>query len=397
MDPTLPMDDHLQRAMRGFHEHFGRAGRFAAVAPGRVNLIGEHTDYNDGFVLPMAIERQTVIVADAVQHPRVRLASAAMRHQASFELADPLAPVKADDKQPSWSNYVRGVIAGFLAKGVTVGGFDALIDSTVPVGGGLSSSASLEVAAATLLEQMTGCMLDPVEKALLCQQAEHAYAGVPCGIMDQFIAVMGEADCAMLLDCRSRRTRMVRLADPAVTVLIVNSNVRHKLAGGEYAERRQQCERAAAELGAPALRDVDRVQLLKAKDRLDALPFKRADHVVSEIERTKRGADLLTGGDWPGFGRLMYDSHASLRDAFEVSCSELDLLVELAKGIGERGGVFGSRMTGGGFGGCTVSLVRTDCAAAVGERIDKDYKAKTGIEPSVFASRPAAGARVLSL
>jgi galactokinase len=270
-----------------------------------------------------------------------------------------------------------------------------VIESSVPYGGGLSSSASLEVATATLMEAMSGTTLGLAEKALLCQKAEHEYAGVPCGIMDQFASVMGQEGHVMLLDCRSQQLEQVPFSNPAVAVLIINTNVKHELSGGEYAERRGQCESAARKLGVASLRDATLAQLESRRDLLEPIEFRRARHAISEIERTAEAAQALKAGDWPRVGRLMYASHDSLRDDYEVSCQELDLLVEAAREIGPRGGVIGSRMTGGGFGGCTVSLVETARVDEVARRIAQSYRARTDIEPSVLTSRPARGAHIV--
>jgi galactokinase len=288
------------------------------------------------------------------------------------------------------------VVAGFVARGVKVPGFDAMIHSTVPLGGGLSSSAALEVGMATLLEAITGKTIDPVDKALLCQQAEHQYAGVPCGIMDQFISVMGRKDHLLLLDCRSRKTELVPMSDPSVALLVTNTNVKHELTGGEYAQRRAQCEAAAKTLGIASLRDATAAALEQAKTRMDPVVFRRARHVIGEIERTPRAAQAIRVSDWTRAGQLMYASHDSLRDDYEVSCAELDAVVEIARGIGPKGGVFGCRMTGGGFGGCTVALVKTDAVDAITKKIGGDYKRKTGIAATIFESRPAAGATMLT-
>ena len=383
----------LHEALDAFQRQFGRAARFAAAAPGRVNLIGEHTDYNDGLVCPMAIERHTVIVADGTDSGKAAVISLDRPDdgEARFGVGASLAP-----GEPAWANYVRGVVAGFIGRGIDVGGFDAVIASSVPLGGGLASSASLEVATATLLEAMTGVTLEPAEKALLCQQAEHTFAGMPCGIMDQTISALGRAGHAMVLDCRSRETRMVPLNDPDVAVLICNTNVKHELVEGQYARRREQCERAAQTLGAAALRDVTLDQLGAAGGQLDDETLRRARHVVSEIARVHRFAEALEQRRWRDAGALMVESHASLRDDFEVSCTELDLAVELA--LSKRdSGVYGSRMTGGGFGGCTVSLVRRDAVDAVAEHIHDRYRRQTGIEPTIFATAAADGAHELML
>jgi galactokinase len=242
---------------------------------------------------------------------------------------------------------------------------------------------------------MTGTALQPVEKALLCQKAEHEYAGVPCGIMDQFASVMGRADHLMLLDCRSREIEHISLVDPNVTVLIINTNVKHELSGGEYAERRRQCESAARKLGVASLRDATQSQLEANREKLDAVEFRRARHAISEIRRTSEAAAAIKTGDWSRVGRLMYASHDSLRDDYEVSCRELDFLVDLARHMRPGDGVIGSRMTGGGFGGCTVTLVETAKADRVTEHLARNYRDQIGIEPSVLTSRPARGAHVV--
>ena len=384
----------VQEAIDFFQSRFGRAPQWVVAAPGRVNLIGEHTDYNAGFVLPMAIERRVVIAAD-------RPIDSSTDGQALVvsSVEDAPATITVDgDIQPGeihWSGYVQGVVAGCLEKGLKPGPFEAVIHSDVPLGGGLSSSAALEVATATLIEVITGQTLEPVAKALLCQKAEHEYARMPCGIMDQFISVMGQADHLMLLDCRAEQAQMVPLDDPAVTVLITNSNMKHELTGSEYPQRRAACEEVALVLGVDALRDATQEMLDAAKGKLSDEYYRRARHVIGEINRTTEAAKALERGDWNRVGELMYASHDSLRDDYEVSCPELDLLVEIARSIGPDGGVIGSRMTGGGFGGCTVTLVQTDKVEAVREVLCQQYREKTGIEPTAFASRPAHGASVI--
>lgn len=376
-----------------FVKTYGRQPQWIAAAPGRVNVIGEHTDYNDGFVFPMAIDRYTVIAAAPALNggTGIQIRDVKGAHTASIDPTKPLKPAT----KGTWYNYPMGVIAGFQALGVKLPGFDALLESTVPMGGGLSSSAALEVATATLLETITGRKLDPVEKALLCQKAEHDYAGMPCGIMDQFISVMGKKDHILLLDCRSRKTDLVPMTDASVELLITNTNVKHELTGGEYAQRRAQCEEAARVLGVPSLRDVDADGVERARGKMNEAVYRRARHVVGEIERTTHAAEGVRASNWPTVGQLMYASHASLRDDYEVSCAELDAVVEIAQSIGSAGGVYGCRMTGGGFGGCTVALVRADKVAAVSSQIAADYEKRTGIKPTLFVSRPAAGATVL--
>jgi galactokinase len=389
------LEQIASRVAARFETHYGRPPRWVAAAPGRVNLIGEHTDYNDGYVLPMAIERYTVVAADrpagGASRRQVAWHCARTGESAAIDLTPPL-----QRGEPHWANYVRGVIAGCLERSIDPGPLQVLMDSTVPLGGGLSSSAALEVAAATLLEGVTGTRLDPVEKALLCQKAEHRFAGVPCGIMDQFISVMGRKDHCLLLDCQNRATELVPMSDPGVEVLIVNTNVRHELAGGEYARRRSQCESAARGLGVPSLRAATAEQLLEAQSRLEPVVFARAKHVVSEIERTVHAAHGLRAGNWIAVGQLMYASHLSLRDDYQVSCAELDAVVDIASDLGVAGGVYGCRMTGGGFGGCAVCLVRTDRVESIGRALADRYTRTTGRSASLFVSRPADGARLLA-
>jgi galactokinase len=378
-------------------EHFAktykRKPKWIAAAPGRVNVIGEHTDYNDGFVLPMAIERYTVIAAAPAKNgaAKIELLSPLGDGAVTVDLTQPLKPAA----KGTWSNYPVGVIAGFVGRGAKPVGFDALIHSTVPLGGGLSSSAALEVATATLLEAITGLKLDPVDKALLCQKAEHDYAGMPCGIMDQFISVMGKQDHLLLLDCRSRKTELIPMTDPSKALLIINTNVKHELTGGEYAKRRAQCEQAANILSLPSLRDATADMLMRARGKMEDVVFRRARHVIGEIERTPHAAEAVRASNWTTVGQLMYASHDSLRDDYEVSCPELDAVVEIAQVIGPKGGVIGCRMTGGGFGGCAVAMVNADAVAAISDRIASEYERRTKIKPTLFVSRPAAGATLL--
>jgi galactokinase len=381
-----------ERSAGLFAKCFGHAPRWVVAAPGRVNLIGEHTDYNDGFVLPMAIERYMVIAADRNPDREVVLHSNTNGETATFSVRSGVAR-----GEPGWSNYVRGVVAGFQQRGQKVSGFDAVIESTLPYGGGVASSAALEVAAATLLEAISGRPLPPLDKALLCQRAEHEFAGVPCGIMDQFTSILAKENHALLLDCRSRTTTPVPMVDPEVTVLIINTHVRHKLADGEYARRRAQCEAAAKELKVPALRDATLPSLKAARRRLDSVVYRRARHVISENERTLLAAKEIQQSQWKRVGELMFASHASLRDDYEVSCPELDAVVEIARSIPLAEGMIGCRMTGAGFGGCAVSLVKTDAVRRITRIFEEAYEQRTRGSASIFSSRPAGGAAVLAL
>ena len=374
-----------------FQKKYGRQARWIVAAPGRVNVIGEHTDYNDGFVLPMAIERYAIMAADTAAVPeKFSIYDTQFKESTTIDISVPVTK-----GQPKWSNYIRGVLAGFQNRGQKIPALDVAFMSTVPLGGGLSSSAALEVCTATLIEAATGREIDPVEKALLCQKAEYEFAGVPCGIMDQFISVMGRENHLLLLDCRSHETQLVPMSDPSVELLIVNTNVKHELSGGEYAQRRAQCETAAKILGVASLRDATADQLEHAKGKMNEVVYRRTRHVIGEIERTVHAAEGIRASNWLSVGSLMYASHASLRDDYEVSCKELDAVVEIAGNIGHKGGVYGCRMTGGGFGGCAVALVKADAVDAIAEKIKADYRAKTKIEATIFSSRPAYGAMII--
>jgi galactokinase len=374
-----------------FEKHYGRAPRWIVAAPGRVNVIGEHTDYNDGFVLPMAIERYAIMAADNAAAPgKISIYDTHFQENATIDISAPVTK-----SSPKWSNYIRGVIRGFQDRGQKIPALDVAFLSTVPLGGGLSSSAALEVCTGTLIEAATGKNIDPVEKALIAQKAEHEFAGVPCGIMDQFISALGREGNLLLLDCRSRKTELVPMSDPAVSLLVINTNVKHELSGGEYAQRRAECEAAAKALGVASLRDANADQLEHEKDKMTETVFCRARHVIGEIERTLHAAEGIRNSNWPTVGQFMYASHNSLRDDYEVSCAELDAVVEIAEDIGYAGGIYGCRMTGGGFGGCCVALVKTSAIDAITKKIAADYKVKTGIEATIFSSRPAAGATII--
>jgi galactokinase len=373
-------------------QRWGQPPAWLAAAPGRVNLIGEHTDYNDGFVLPMAIDRHVVIAAAPPAtpgRPRLRLYSRELDGEVEVRLDGPVLP-----SGPAWANYVRGVLDGFLRRGAALPSLDAVVVSDLPLGGGLSSSAALEVAAATALEAASGWTLSPAEKALLCQEAEQRFAGVPCGIMDQLASTMGDRAGALLVDCQSGAVRAVPLPDAEAAVLVSNSQVQHALGDGAYARRRAECTEAARRLGVLSLRAADEAVVAAERDRLGDPFFRRARHVTSENARTLAAAEALAAGDHRAAGRLMYESHRSLRDDYEVSCHELDVLVDIAREMGEAGGVWGARLTGGGFGGCTITLVRTDQAALVAATLSREYHRRTGRSTSPFLVRPAQGAHL---
>nr|XP_047920179.1 galactokinase [Anser cygnoides] len=337
-----------------------------------------------------ALQLGTVLAGSPTQDGTISILttseSADEPHRVQFPApceSSPLSP-----GQPRWANYVKGVIQHY--RGGPVPGFNAVIASDVPLGGGLSSSASLEVATYTFLQQLCPDDGDLVAKALACQKAEHTFAGMPCGIMDQFISVMGKEGHALLIDCRSLETVPVPLTDASLAVLITNSNVRHTLTGSEYPTRRRQCQEAAAALGKASLRDATMAELEAARGRLGEEVYRRARHVIGEIERTVQAARALQDRDYGTFGRLMVESHNSLRDDYDVSCPELDELVAAAL---EVDGVYGSRMTGGGFGGCTVTLLVAEAAERAQQHIQEKYSGTA----TFYISKPSDGAKVLPL
>lgn len=387
------LDQLIVKTTTGFNSRFGGSPSVIVAAPGRVNLIGEHIDYNDGFVLPLAIERHVVIAATiraSQTAPVVRVHSLSLGETETIRLDEPITPGR-----PGWIRYIEGVIAGFIELGESIPAFDAVIGSSIPLGAGLSSSAALEVAMATLLERVTGRGIEPSEKALLCQRAEHRFAGVPCGIMDQFASVFGRPGELMLIDCLSQQLQAVPFDSSDVSVLITNSHVQHELSGGQYAIRRSECDAALKKLGKTTWRDVTLENVNHTRVLLTDIEFRRARHVVSETIRTIEAAEACRNGDWIEVGKLMDASHDSLRDDYNVSCYELDVLVEIVRAMGRQRGVFGSRMTGGGFGGCNVSLVSNEQLESVIKSVTNEYRSATGIEPHCFASLPARGAQVI--
>jgi len=362
-------------------------------APGRVNLIGEHTDYNDGFVFPMAIEPEVRLICQSRGDGTIRLASTAFPNQlVEFSVQKRIEPL-----EPAWANYSRGVAAELVAAGIPLTGMDALISNTLPVGGGLSSSAAIEVATALALLTVAGVEMDRRRLALLCQKAEHDYAGVPVGIMDQTAVASSRAAHAMLLDCRDLSMRFVPIDSRDLRVVIANSMVRHELTGGEYARRRAQCEQGVAffqkrKPEIKALRDVTMTQVEAARAELPDLVFRRCRHVVSENARTTEAAAELSRQHYDRVGELMLQSHQSLRDDYEVSAPELDFLVEEAMKVK---GVYGARMTGGGFGGCIVALCQPRAVDLLTDHLTRTYEPRFQKRPTVFATTAVAGASVV--
>lgn len=370
-----------------FEKRYGYQAEIACVAPGRVNLIGGHVDYNHGIVLPLAIDRHTIIVG-AINHTnQINIYSEHFDDSISIDLADQINPVKTN-----WHNYVLGVLAGFAKKDNRLLGFDGVLCSNIPVGGGLSSSAALEVAIATFLETISNVKLNEKAKALLCQKAEHDFARMPCGVMDQFTSVSSRQNHLTAIDCRSLQVEYIPWPDNDFCVLVINSNTPHHLVESEYKERRNECAAALAKLNQDSFRDLSMEILDSNRARLNYVEYHRARHVVTEIERCLRTIDAIKKQDFVLAGQQLYNSHSSLRDDFEVSCPELDFLVEAGRDIGTDGGVLGMRMTGGGFGGCVVAIVRADCVHDIAESICKGYSRKFGVAADWFFTQPVQGA-----
>ena len=373
-----------------FTQHFGHAPTLHVRAPGRVNLIGEHTDYNDGFVLPCAIDFETRIAIGPRSDRQVRICACDYGDALDqFDLDAPITP--RPDAQ--WANYVRGVVQVLLAKGLALGGMDMAIAGDVPQGAGLSSSASLEVAVGQAFNALYNSeLLTPTDIALAAQKAENSFVGVNCGIMDQLISACGEADHALLIDCRSLTTQAVPV--PAgLAVMIVHSHVQRGLVGSEYNTRRQQCEAAAAHYGVKALRDIDVARLERDAAGLDAVVLRRARHIVTENQRTLDAAQALSTGDLQRLGQLMAASHDSMRDDFEITVPPIDHLVAILQAaIGPQGG---ARMTGGGFGGCVVALLPEAVVPTARAAVAAQYRAPNGDAATVYVCHASAGVGVV--
>jgi galactokinase len=350
-------------------------------APGRVNLIGEHTDYNDGFVMPCAIDFATYVAAAARPDRRIRVASMNFAGEYEFDLDEPTA-----DIAEGWARYVQGIALILERAGHRLKGANLLIDSDVPIGAGLSSSAALEVSTGFALSAVSGVEIEKWELAKIGQAAEHEYAGVRSGIMDQFASAFGIENHALLLDCRSLKWSPIPLA--SAKFIICNTRTKHDLADGEYNKRRADCEEAAGLLGHKSLRDVTLAEFSeKSKDLPERLQ-KRARHVITENRRVLDAVGFLQSGNLAEFGRLMNESHESLRADYEVSSRELDLMVEIVR---RQKGVLGARMTGGGFGGCTVNLLETDASKEFIETVSAEYQKAAGIAPEIYVCNAANG------
>lgn len=375
-----------EKTLALFAETFGYPATETIQAPGRVNLIGEHTDYNDGFVLPCAIDYQTVISCAPRSDRLIRVIAADYDNQRDEFSLD--APILSHDSQ-QWSNYVRGVVKHLQRRNDQFGGADLVISGNVPQGAGLSSSASLEVAVGKVFQQLYHLPLDGAQLALNGQEAENQFVGCNCGIMDQLISALGKKDHALLIDCRSLGTKAVSMPK-GVAVVIINSNFKRTLVGSEYNTRREQCETGARFFSQKALRDVSLETFNAVAGELDPVVAKRVRHVLTENARTVAAAAALAEGDLIKMGELMAASHASMRDDFEITVPQIDTLVEIVKtAIGDKGGV---RMTGGGFGGCVVALVPEALVDEVKQAVESQYQAKTGIKETFYVCKPSAGA-----
>lgn len=380
-----------------FQENFGQQPAHVARAPGRVNLLGEHVDYNDGFVLPAAIDRATYVAFSGTDSHQTTLIAADFNEQASFSPRTIPTKTQTDATPlPEWAHYPAGVMWALLEEKLSVPAMNAVYASDIPRGSGLSSSASVEMAFVIAWQTLGGWELPPMRRALLGQKAENQYVGVNCGIMDQFASACGVADKLLLLDCRSLEWQTVPLSKK-VAIVIADTKVRRKLTSGEYNKRRAACEESVRLLrqdlpDIKSLRDVSVADFNRLSGKLPEEVSKRARHVVEEIERSKQAPALLEAGDIRTFGSLMNKCHISLRDLYEVSCPELDAMVSIAQTIE---GCYGARLTGAGFGGCTVNLVARENSRRFAEELAASYEAETGNHPEIYISHPSDGAALL--
>lgn len=381
----------INKTAQAFEDQFGYKPDTVVQAPGRVNLIGEHTDYNDGFVLPCAINYETVISCHKRSDNLVRVIAVDYNNEQDQFLLNP-----SIEKHPNyqWANYVRGVIQYIVKYSEDIRGVDLAISGNVPQGAGLSSSASLEVAIGKMFQVLYDLPFDGKKIALIGQEAENKYVGCNCGIMDQLISALGQAQHALLIDCRSLEALPISIPKD-LAVVIINSNIKRGLVDSEYNTRRKQCEAAAKALGINALRDASLVDLLQIKSSLDPLVFKRAHHVITENERTLKAAYALANEDYPLLSKLMAESHNSMRDDFEITVPAIDYLVKIIQDvIGNEGGV---RMTGGGFGGCVVALVPKNKVDEVKDVVSQNYHKKFNIKEDFYICQPSEGAHKLCL
>ena len=370
-----------EQCIKEFKDRFSEAPAFVVRAPGRVNLIGEHTDYNDGFVLPVAIDLAVWIAFRATHSQYVTVRSLSLGETSSFSLDN----IQPEDQ--GWVEYIKGIAYMLGQTGYPLRGWEGLIASDIPIGAGLASSAALEMAAVHAFAAVSDFPWEPIEMAHVGQRAERDWIGVKCGIMDQIISAMGQEGHGVLIDCRSLETTSIPLP-PDVTIVVLDTSIRRRLSDSAYNERREQCNQAARLLGVAALRDVSYGDLDAKADKLSPVLHKRARHVITENIRTLKVARALRHRDAARAGELLNESHLSLRDDFEVSCPELDQMVAFAQ---MESSCYGARMTGAGFGGCAVALVRTDAAQDFANRVTAKYREATGLDPKAYVCASADG------
>jgi galactokinase len=397
MSNVKPCPEHSRRGetsnvRQRFAEIFGGEPSAVVRAPGRVNLIGEHTDYNDGYVLPMAIDRSVLVAAVPRDDRQVVIHALDFGESVAFSLDD-----IEHDQVNTWSNYQRGVTYFLEERGIELPGLNAVMVGDIPIGSGLSSSAAVEVSTAYTWQVLAGFELSRVELALLCQRAENEFVGMSCGIMDQFVSALGQCDHALLIDCRSLDYQPVPLPTGAA-IIVADTMKRRGLVDSEYNTRRQECEEGVRILQrylpeVQALRDVSVAQFVEYEGQLPQNVLKRCRHIIYENERVLRSVTALRAGNLAAFGQLMNESHVSLRDDYEVSCPELDIMAEAAWKVN---GVYGSRMTGAGFGGCTVSLVAEEAIEDFETQVTAAYEQATGIAPQIYVCRAEDGVAEVS-
>ncbi|WP_375320399.1 galactokinase [Aliivibrio logei] len=385
------MTNLIKNVKDAFNSVLSYAPTHIVQAPGRVNLIGEHTDYNDGFVLPCAINYQTVVAAAKRDDNIVRVVSVDYGNETDeFDITQEIT----FQENKMWSNYIRGVVKCLIGRGFEFKGADISVSGNVPQGAGLSSSAALEVVIGQTFKELYNLSISQAEIALNGQQAENEFVGCNCGIMDQMISAEGNENHAMLLDCRSLETTAVSMPED-MSVIIINSNKKRGLVDSEYNTRREQCEEAARIFGVKALRDVSIEEFNAKAHELDEMVAKRARHVITENDRTEEAAKVLASGDMKRMAVLMAESHASMRDDFEITVNEVDTLVDIVKNvIGTEGGV---RMTGGGFGGCIVALVPPVLVDEVKAAVEELYETATGLKESIYVCQAKNGAGLVEV
>ncbi len=380
-----------EKVTQAFQQQFAEPPTLIARAPGRVNLIGEHTDYNDGFVFPMAIDREIWIALCPRPDREVHLTSLDYGETAVFDLTN------FSKGKNHWIEYVKGIAwklqQELQQEGYALNGWEGVMSGNIPRGSGLSSSAGLELATARAFTAVSNIIWDAPKMAVISQQAENQWVGVNCGIMDQMISATGKAGHAVLIDCRSLATEAVPLPS-ATAVVVMDTSTRRGLVDSAYNERRQQCETAAAFFGVPALRDVSVAEFLEAESQLDELTRKRARHVITENQRTLNAARAMQLDDAPLLGQLMHDSHISLRDDFEVSSKELDIIVTIAEA---QESCYGARMTGAGFGGCAIALVNQFKVDEFVDVVAQEYEMQTNLKPAIYICQPTEGASIFSM